>query len=114
MDGNQSTERRVEPRTQVGLTVVFSFGLDRAQATLKNMSMSGALLEPASIRPEVGDIVTLFLEGKGDGEPETVNTEVVRHTKEGFAVVFCLPCSIVNDIIARYGSGMGASAGSSR
>jgi len=114
MERDQSTERRNEPRTKVGLDVVFSFGLDRARATLRDLSASGALLEPASICPEVGDIVTLFLEGGLDEEPESVHTEVVRHTKEGFAVAFCLPCSIVNDIVARYGSGMSASSGSNR
>ena len=103
MERDQSTERRNEPRTQVGLAVVFSFGLDSAQATLKDLSTSGALLEPASICPEVGEIVTLWLETGRDEEPESVKTEVVRLTKEGFAVAFCLPCSIVNDIVARFG-----------
>ena len=101
MERDQSTERRNEPRTKVGLDVVFSFGLDRARATLRDLSASGAVLEPASICPEVGEIVTLFLEGGLDEEPESVHTEVVRHTKEAFAVAFCLPRSIVNDIVAQ-------------
>lgn len=109
MTTNQSAERRSEPRTKVGLAVVFSFGLERAQATLKDLSTSGALLEPASICPEVGEIVTLFLDDGLHEEPESVRTEVVRRTSDGFAVAFCLPCSIVNDIVSRFGDATGAS-----
>lgn len=110
MERDQSTERRNEPRTKVGLDVVFSFGLDRARATLRDLSASGALLEPASICPEVGDIVTLFLDDGLHEEAESVNTEVIRRTADGFAVAFCAPCSIVNLIVSKFGDRAGASS----
>ena len=109
MSRDQSVERRRKPRTKIGLEVVNSLGLDQAPSTLKEISISGALLEPASIRPEVGDVLTLFLSGGPDEEPESVIAEVVRHTSKGFAVAFCVPCSVVNDIIARFGDAVDAS-----
>ena len=81
MTADQSAERRNEPRTKVGLDVVFSFGRDRARTILKDLSRSGALLEPASIRPEIGDIVTLWLQPGSQEAPDPVRTQVARRTE---------------------------------
>ncbi len=72
-------------------------------AILKNLSIWGALLESATIRPVVGDSVTILFQGEADEEIDTLSTGVVRLTPDGFAVEFCVDESVIHHIIAKYG-----------
>ena len=95
-------ERRTHPRTKIGLEVLCSAGREEGTAILKDLSVSGALLETASIRLAVGDSVTIWFQADPKDEPCSFHTSVVRHTPDGFAVEFVAPYSVVHDIIAKY------------
>ena len=104
MGDGQKTERRTHSRTKIGLDVLCSAGRNEGPAILKELSASGALLEPATIRPAVGDPVTIWLQVEPDEEPHALHTGVVRHTPGGFAVEFRVPYSVVYRFIAKYGN----------
>ncbi len=86
MGDAQTAERRAHARTKIGLDVLCLSGREEGTAILKDLSFSGALLEPATIRPGVGDDVTIWLQAESDEEPDALHTEVVRQTPSGFAV----------------------------
>ena len=102
MEDAQKEERRAQPRTKIGLDVLCSSGREEGTAILKDLSVSGALLEPATIRPAVGDSVTIRLQAESDEEPDLLRTTVVRQTPNGFAVEFSVPFSVIHHIIAKY------------
>ncbi len=108
MEDAQKEERRAQPRTKIGLDVLCSSGREEGTAILKHLSVSAALLESATIGPAVGDSVTIWLQAEPDEEPDSVRTEVVRHTLRGFAVVFRVPYSVIRHIIAKYGEAVHA------
>ncbi len=108
MEDAQREERGGEPRAKIGLEVLCSAGREDGFAILKDLSVSGALLETATFRPAVGDSVTIWLQAEPDEEPDSVRTEVVRHTLRGFAVVFRVPYSVIRHIIAKYGEAVHA------
>ena len=64
----------------------------RHAADIGNLSLDGAALR-SDLKPEVGAVVVVFIEGKEDkaGQPLGSEAEVVRHTDEGFAVKFISP-----------------------
>ncbi len=103
MGDAQKAERRAQPRTKIGQDVLCSSGREEGTAFLKDLSVSGALLEPATIRPAVGDSVTIRLQAESDEEPDSLHTNVVRQTPSGFAVEFSVPFSVVHHIITKYG-----------
>ncbi len=101
MGNDQKAERRAHPRTKIGLEVLCSSRREEGTAMLKDLSVSGALLETA-IRLAVGDSVTIWFQADPKDEPCSFHTRVVRHTPDGFAVEFAAPYSVVHDIIAKY------------
>ncbi len=103
MEDAQTAERRAQPRTKIGLDVLCSSGREEGTAILKHLSVSAALLEPATIRPAVGDSVTIRLKAES-AEPDLLRTTVVRQTPSGFAVEFSVPFSVIHHIIAKYNS----------
>ena len=102
MEDAQKEERRAQPRTKIGLDVLCSSGREEGTAILKHLTVSAALLEPATIRPTVGDSVTIRLQAESDEEPDLLRTTVVRQTPNGFAVEFSVPFSVIHHIIAKY------------
>ena len=102
MEDAQKEERCAQPRTKIGLEVLCSSGREEGPAILKDLSASGALLESATIRPAVGDSVTIWLQAEPDEEPDSLRTAVVRHTPDGFAVEFSVPFSVLDHIVAKY------------
>ncbi len=104
MEDAQKEERRAQPRTKIGLDVLCSSGREEGTAILKHLSVSAALLEPATIRPAVGDSVTIRLQVESDEEPDSLRTNVVRQTPSGFAVEFSIPFSMIHNIIAKHNS----------
>ena len=59
MATDQDEDRRPGHRTSIGITVLFSSGRDEGTAILVNLSPMGALLDPATLRPAVGDSLSL-------------------------------------------------------
>jgi hypothetical protein len=106
MGDGQKTRRRAQPRTKIGLDVLCSSGEEEGEAILilKNLSTSGALLEPATIRPAIGDSVTIWLQAERDEQPHSVHCSVARHTPSGFAVEFRVPYSVIHHILGKYGN----------
>ncbi len=104
MGDGKKAKTRAELRTKLGLDVLCSSGRVDGPAILKELSASGALLEPSTLRPAVGDSVTIWLQAEPDEEPLSLSTEVVRHTPGGFAVEFRVPYSVVYRFIAKYGN----------
>ncbi len=81
-------ERRSAPRKSVSLSVRCRSGLEEASGQLRNVSLSGALIESNSLRPGRGRFVNIRLHApKIDEEIELIGT-VVRQTNAGFAVQF--------------------------
>ncbi len=103
MGDAQTADRRAQPRTKIGLDVLCSAGREEGTAILKDLSVSGALLESPTIRPGVGDAVTIWLQAEPDEEPDPLRTTVVRQTPSGFAVESSVPFSVVHHILAKYG-----------
>ena len=104
MEDAQKEERRAQPRTKIGLDVLCSSGREEGTAILKDLCVSSALLESTTIRPAVGDSVTIRLKAESDAEPDLLRTTVVRQTPSGFAVEFSVPFSVIHHIIAKYNS----------
>ena len=104
MGDGQKAERRAQARTKIGLDVLCSAGREEGPVILKELSTWGALLEPATIRPAVGDSVTIWLQAEPDEKPHALHSDVVRHTPEGFAVKFRLPYSVIYRFIRKHGN----------
>ena len=82
------TELRSAARKTVNFSVLYRTGLRRSQATLIDISLTGALLESSLIIPPIGAIVVIKFEPPGQDEPISINSRVVRYTTSGFAVEF--------------------------
>ena len=81
-------ERRAAARKTVNFSVLYRTGLRRSQATLIDISLTGAVLESSLIIPRIGAIVRIKFEPPGQDEPISVNGRMVRYTTSGFAVEF--------------------------
>ena len=81
-------EQRIAPRKKVRLTVLCRSGGEQGAGRMVNVSLSGALLEPASIRPEQGATVKLVFASSGEGTSSELRGTVARQTETGFAIQF--------------------------
>jgi hypothetical protein len=81
-------EKRVEPRKALSLPVLCQSGMETGSAQTVNVSISGALLESASLRPERGTLVKLVFLAPGSDTPRELIGTLVRHTETGFAIQF--------------------------
>ena len=81
-------ELRSHPRRPVEIAVLCGSGVEKGSATMVNVSLSGALLEYASIRPRRGAPVEVSFRRKDRDEPVRLVGTVVRHTGSGFAITF--------------------------
>ncbi len=81
-------ERRIAPRKKVSLAVLCRSGVERGAGRMVNVSLSGALLEPTSIRPEQGAAVRILFATPGAVRSTELNGTAARHTETGFAIQF--------------------------
>ena len=102
MGADEQAERRAHQRTSIGLDVLCTAGREEGPAILRDLSPFGALLEPASVRPAIGEPVTIWLRAELDDEPDSLLSDVVRLSPDGFAVEFRAPYSVVHHILAKY------------
>ena len=85
---NDQDENRRAPRISIGVDLLCSSGRVEGRALLVNLSPSGALLEAATLHPEVGNSVSILFPETSKNELRVLPTVVVRHTPNGFAVKF--------------------------
>ncbi len=83
-----SLELRSHPRRLVEIPVVCGSGVEKGSAMMVNVSLSGALLENASIRPRRGALTEISFRRMDRDEPVRLIGTVVRHTGSGFAIAF--------------------------
>jgi hypothetical protein len=81
-------ERRVAPRKKTNLAVLCKSEAERGVARIVNISLSGALLEHASIQPEQDATVTILFAPPRAKSSTKLSGTVVRHTEIGFAIQF--------------------------
>ena len=103
MANDKTEDRRPGHRTSIGITVLCSSGREEGTAILVNLSPMGALLDAATLRPAVGDPVTLRFPATTNEDFHIVATVVVRHTLKGFAVQFSGYSPAVAGLISDYG-----------
>jgi hypothetical protein len=93
-------ERRSAPRKQVNLAVLCKSGEQRGAGQMVNVSLSGALVEPASIRPEQGAIVKILFTTPGARRATDLNGTVARRTETGFAIQFLAASDALREFVA--------------
>ena len=80
-------DQRKGLRFKAEFETLFSAERKEGAGVLSEISYSGALVEEVSNRPKVGTILRLFVFFQPVA-PEQIVGEVVRHTKNGFAIHF--------------------------
>jgi len=65
-----------------------------------NASLSGALLEPTSIRPERDAAVRILFTAPGAGRASELSGTVARHTETGFAIQFLAANDALREFLA--------------
>ena len=103
MDEPKDEERRTEKRKTAAFEVFCSAGREEGAAKLFDVSLMGARLESADIKPAVGDPVTILFQSAPDADSEVVSAIVARLTESGFAVEFRVVSPAVLRIVERYG-----------
>jgi hypothetical protein len=83
----QTGNRRAQGRVQTRFESLYSAGRSEGTGTLSDISYSGALVEGASLAPEIGKTLRLYVFIQPVAPFELVG-EVVRHTERGFAISF--------------------------
>jgi len=79
------TEQRKDPRFKTRFDALYSLGREEGSAVLVDLSYTGARLESASIRPDPGTRVRLYVFVQ-PVQPFELLGHVVRQTDDGFAV----------------------------
>lgn len=93
-------EHRNAPRKKVTLAVLCKSGVERGAGRMVNVSLSGALLEPTSIRPERGAAVRILFATPGVGRSAELDGAVARHTETGFAIQFLAASDALRELMA--------------
>ena len=95
--------RRRDGRISTQFESLYSAGRSEGTGRLADISYSGALIEGASIKPELGKDLRIYVFVQPVAPFELVGT-VVRHTDEGFAIEYPRPtdeiCRFVDDAAA--------------
>ena len=81
-------QQRSAPRKKVSLAVLCRSGGERGAGRMVNVSLSGALLEPTSIRPQRGAAVKIVFATPGAVRSTELEGTAARHTETGFAIQF--------------------------
>ncbi len=89
----ETTNRRPDKRILIRLEAFYSARRDEAVGMVANISYSGALIEDATVQPEIGTFVVLYvdLEPPSTFEAATpfeLTGHVVRHSSAGFAIEY--------------------------
>jgi len=96
-------ERRAHPRYRARFDTLCSDGAREGAGVLTDLSYSGARLVDASLRPEVGDEVRLYVFVQPVSPFELVG-KVVRSAPDGFAIAYQLESDeirrLVDDVAA--------------
>ncbi len=77
--------RRRDGRIQTRFESLYSDGPSEGTGTLADISYSGAMISDASIKPEIGKPLRVYIFVQPVAPFELVGT-VVRHTEDGFAI----------------------------
>jgi hypothetical protein len=93
-------ERRNAPRKKVSLAVLCRSGVERGAGRMVNVSRSGALLEPTSIRPDHGAAVKILFTTPGAVRSRELSGTVARHTETGFAIQFLAENDSLRELVA--------------
>ena len=80
--------QRSAPRKKVSLAVLCRSGVERGAGRMVNVSLSGVLLEPTSIRPERGAAVNIVFATPGAVRSTELRGTAARRTETGFAIQF--------------------------
>ncbi len=81
------SERRREARVQTRFESLCSAGRSEGTGILSDISYSGALISDASLLPEIGKLLRIYVFVQPVAPFEIVGT-VVRHTEDGFAIEY--------------------------
>jgi len=92
-------EQRSAPRKKVSLAVLCKSGVERGAGRMVNVSLSGALLEPASIRPDHGAAVNIVFATPGAGKSTELDGTVARHSEAGFAIQFLAANDALRELV---------------
>ena len=92
-------EQRRAPRKRAGLAVFCRSGGEQGAGRMVNVSLSGALLESTSIRPEQGAAVKLVFALPGAGTSSELSGMVDRHTETGFAIRFLAANDALRELV---------------
>lgn len=84
--------RRRDGRVSTQFESLYSAGRSEGTGTLADISYSGALIEGASLKPEIGKALRIYVFIQPVAPFELVGT-VVRHTEQGFAIEYPTPTS---------------------
>ena len=79
--------RRRDGRVQTRFESLYSAGRSEGTGTLADISYSGAMIVGASIKPDIGKPLRVYVFVQPVAPFELVGT-VVRHTEEGFAIEY--------------------------
>lgn len=82
-------EKRKEPRFRTQFDALYTSGPAEGAGLLVDLSYSGARLENASVEPEVGTIVRLYVFVQPVA-PFQIEGHVTRVTGGGFAIVYTI------------------------
>jgi hypothetical protein len=80
-------EKRKEPRVRTQFDALFSTGPAEGAGVLVDLSYSGARIEAASLRPEIGTLVRLYVFVQPVA-PFQIEGQVTRTTASGFAMIY--------------------------
>ena len=82
-----AADRRRSGRIQTRFELLYSAGRNEGTGTLADISYSGAMIEGATLKPELGKHLRLYVFVQPVAPFEVVGT-VVRHTENGFAISY--------------------------
>jgi len=98
-----SDNRRRDGRVATQFESLYSSGRNEGTGVLADISYSGALIEGASLKPEIGKPLRIYVFVQPVAPFELMGN-VVRHTEEGFAIEYPTPseeiCRFVDDASA--------------
>ena len=81
------SERRRTARIQTRFESLYSAGRSEGTGVLSDISYSGALISGASLHPEIGKRLRIYVFVQPVAPFELAGT-VVRHTEDGFAIEY--------------------------
>ena len=99
-DMRTTRERRRTPRKKSNLAVRCESQVEHGVARMVNVSLSGALLEHASIRPERDAVVRVLFSTPRARRSTQLSGTVARHTETGFAIQFLTRDGVVRQLVA--------------